>query len=140
MRGDNISRNERDGGMTGDDAAAAASPIVGVRMNGFNGRSEAEKASAITSALYWGKSSREADDGSEFSITVKSITGKLISIENVQSSNTLAEVKQMICDKEGVLPETQRLIAFGRGCEDDRTVEDYNICHGSVIYLVFKLR
>ncbi|WP_128894671.1 ubiquitin-like protein [Longirhabdus pacifica] len=76
--------------------------------------------------------------GFHIQVLVKTISHKTISLD-CYTSDTIYAVKSRIEAKEGLHPEFQRLIYFGKEMENGRTLADYNVHNEAVIYLVLKL-
>lgn len=73
-------------------------------------------------------------------IFVKTLIGKTYSLDDVECSDTIKQVKLKIQNQEGI-PQDQQILALGyKQLEDNRDLGSYNIQHRSTIFVFLRLR
>lgn len=72
-------------------------------------------------------------------IKVKNLTGRVIDLD-VDTDDSIQQVKEKLEEKEGIPPDQQRLIFSGRAMADDRKLSSYNVVSGNTLHLVLALR
>ena len=77
--------------------------------------------------------------GCTFTIFVKALIGNTTTLD-VETYDTVDSIKSKIHVKEGTLPDQQRLTFSGKQPEDEKTISDYNIIHGSTLYISGRLK
>ncbi|KAM9897089.1 hypothetical protein OXX79_007086 [Metschnikowia pulcherrima] len=72
-------------------------------------------------------------------VKVKTLTGRDIPVD-VEPTDKVIRIKEMMEEKEGIPPAQQRLIFNGSQLNDDATVEAAGIQPGTSLHLVLTLR
>lgn len=75
-----------------------------------------------------------------FTILVKTLTGKSVILNGVNSDHNIFDLKCMIQDKEGIPPDQQRFDFAGKILSDNKTLAEYNIQKESTLHLILRLR
>ena len=71
-------------------------------------------------------------------IFVKTLQGATLTF-NVEGSDTVADLKAKIQDKQGIKPSDQRLIYSGKTLHDECALQDYGIQKDYTIHLVLHM-
>ena len=71
-------------------------------------------------------------------IAVRTLTGKIYEIE-ADTSETIATLKEKICNRTDTKVHAQRIVFSGRELKDECTIGECGISEGSLIHLVMRL-
>ncbi|UPK91444.1 hypothetical protein LCI18_002379 [Fusarium solani-melongenae] len=74
-----------------------------------------------------------------YTIFVTSMSGKMVALEEMASSDTVMNLKLRIREEEGTQLHKQRIIFNGKQLEDERTLSDYGIFKEATVHLVMQL-
>jgi ubiquitin-like protein Nedd8 len=72
-------------------------------------------------------------------LKIKTLTGRDIAVD-VEPSDKIIRIKEMMEEKEGIPPSQQKLIFKGSHLDDDQTVSQAGIQPGASLHLVLALR
>jgi hypothetical protein len=81
----------------------------------------------------------EEEDLDEFTIHVKTLTGKTITLHHIRADTSILDLKHMFELAEGTPLGNIRFIYAGRQLEDDKTCSWYNLKNESMINLFLRL-
>jgi ubiquitin C len=72
-------------------------------------------------------------------IFIKTLSGKTITV-NIEATDTIRRIKEIIQTKEGIPFELQRIVFAGRYLENERTLDYYNFHKDSTLHLIILVR
>lgn len=85
-----------------------------------------------------GKRTNGSDSSRRLQIYVKTLLGQTLTLY-INSTDTIATLKEKIQELEGTRPDHQRIIFAGRQLEDGRTLSSFNIKQESTLHLVLRV-
>jgi hypothetical protein len=74
-----------------------------------------------------------------FQITVKDISGRVVSLNDITFDMKISRVKEKLEEKEGIPPHQQRLFHGVKELSEEKEVSHYKIEPNSTLYLVLRL-
>lgn len=77
---------------------------------------------------------------SGFSVYVKTLTGKTITVCGLVSSSSVEELKCRVQRLEGIPPDQQRLIFAGNQLEDAKSIGEFGVSKEATLHLILRLR
>jgi len=69
-------------------------------------------------------------------IKVKTISGTILTLDNIELSDTIEKVKKKIEETQGFPPDTQILIFAGKVLEDTKTLNSYQFRKNYTLHLI----
>jgi len=72
-------------------------------------------------------------------IKIKTLTGKVVEL-NIEPTDTIYRVKEMLEEKEGIDPKQQRLIFGGKQIGDELSANSIGVRADDTLHLVLALR
>ena len=75
-----------------------------------------------------------------FKVYVKTLTGKTVTLEDVNASTTIAEVKKHLQDNNCGPPDQQRIIFAGKQLKDNHTLFSYGVKNECELHMVHRIR
>ena len=86
------------------------------------------------------KKSKYLMAGGGFTISIKTLTGKVFELTDIYANTTTVMIKNKIYDSEGIPEDQQRLFYNGRQLADPYPIAVYGITPGSQLNLLLRLR
>ena len=73
-----------------------------------------------------------------FQVFVNTLTGKTVTLQ-LNGDDRVEHVKSLICKKEGIPPDQQRILSVGKALRDGRRLRDYSVQNESTLDLCLSL-